>query len=423
MVILGDINTSHHLIDHCEGDSRDPQEFYDNPGRTFLSQLLLSPSKVRGKVGEDGNGVGEREKVETTCEGQGSETTQEIVGSGASTLVGESGVSDSPSIGQTEMNASTTDISQSSGITAIESRAFVDAFRMFHPTRKEAFTCWNTTIGARATNYGTRIDYIFPDVALTKKALVACDIMPNIEGSDHCPVKAEFHLDVVAAGKCAPSATKYWPEFAGGKQKTLNAFFQKRATSDFVAGSSAVGETRKRSMDADFNNEAKRKKVTAKEKPKPRTLLDFVSRKPSGGGGGGNRHEGARVGGDCSLKNSPSSEGGLSLAQTDSQKENATRITTANVAVDDIIPTDAVSSSTCATKKNSSSNEGSSDAWKKLLKGPDKAPLCKGHREPCVGNKVKKPGPNFGKKFYACARPTGLSSNKEARCNHFEWAK
>ena len=181
-----------------------------------------------------------------------------------------------------------------------------------------------------------------------------------------------------------------------------------------MTGSSANGETRKRPTDTEFDNDAKRKKITTKEKPKAKTLLDFVSRKPSGGGG--DRHEVARVGGDCLLKNSLGSEGG-------SQKENKTRLSTANVAVNDINSTDAGSSSTIATIKNSSNNEASSDAWKKLLKGPGKAPLCKGHREPCVGNKVKKPGPNFGKKFYACARPTGLSSNKEARCNHFEWAK
>lgn len=31
-------------------------------------------------------------------------------------------------------------------------------------------------------------------------------------------------------------------------------------------------------------------------------------------------------------------------------------------------------------------------------------PLCKGHREPCVARVVKKQGPNFGRRFYVCAR-------------------
>ena len=34
----------------------------------------------------------------------------------------------------------------------------------------------------------------------------------------------------------------------------------------------------------------------------------------------------------------------------------------------------------------------------------DSIPLCEGHREPCVARVVKKPGPNFGRRFYVCAR-------------------
>lgn len=31
-------------------------------------------------------------------------------------------------------------------------------------------------------------------------------------------------------------------------------------------------------------------------------------------------------------------------------------------------------------------------------------PLCKGHKEPCIARVVKKQGPNFGHRFYVCAR-------------------
>lgn len=34
----------------------------------------------------------------------------------------------------------------------------------------------------------------------------------------------------------------------------------------------------------------------------------------------------------------------------------------------------------------------------------DSIPLCEGHREACVARVVKKPGPNFGRRFYVCAR-------------------
>jgi len=31
-------------------------------------------------------------------------------------------------------------------------------------------------------------------------------------------------------------------------------------------------------------------------------------------------------------------------------------------------------------------------------------PICKGHKEPCIARVVKKQGPNFGRRFYVCAR-------------------
>ncbi|XP_004287812.1 PREDICTED: DNA-(apurinic or apyrimidinic site) lyase 2 isoform X1 [Fragaria vesca subsp. vesca] len=49
-------------------------------------------------------------------------------------------------------------------------------------------------------------------------------------------------------------------------------------------------------------------------------------------------------------------------------------------------------------------------------------PLCKGHKEPCVARVVKKQGPNFGRRFYVCARAEGPASNPEANCNYFKWA-
>ncbi|KAF5454565.1 hypothetical protein F2P56_024220 [Juglans regia] len=49
-------------------------------------------------------------------------------------------------------------------------------------------------------------------------------------------------------------------------------------------------------------------------------------------------------------------------------------------------------------------------------------PLCKGHSEPCVARVVKKQGPNFGRRFYVCARAEGPASNPEANCSYFKWA-
>ncbi|TRY70551.1 hypothetical protein TCAL_17426 [Tigriopus californicus] len=50
-------------------------------------------------------------------------------------------------------------------------------------------------MNCRSTNYGTRIDYILADRGLIPH-LGQCDIHPEIEGSDHCPVKCELNVNV-----------------------------------------------------------------------------------------------------------------------------------------------------------------------------------------------------------------------------------
>ena len=66
---------------------------------------------------------------------------------------------------------------------------FIDAFRHLHPDRKEAFTCWNTKLNCRSTNYGTRIDYVFVDRALSE-FLSECDIHPGVQFNRHLNFKA-----------------------------------------------------------------------------------------------------------------------------------------------------------------------------------------------------------------------------------------
>ena len=60
--------------------------------------------------------------------------------------------------------------------------------------------------------------------------------------------------------------------------------------------------------------------------------------------------------------------------------------------------------------------------WKSLLKGRQAAPLCKGHLEACVEHTVRKKGPNWNRRFWACARPAGHSKDPQAQCDFFLWA-
>lgn len=70
---------------------------------------------------------------------------------------------------------------------------FVDSFRHFHPEAKERYSWWSYRELARVNNRGWRIDYICVSRNLLPH-LTGADILDQIEGSDHCPVVAEFRF-------------------------------------------------------------------------------------------------------------------------------------------------------------------------------------------------------------------------------------
>lgn len=129
----------------------------------------------------------------------------------------------------------------------------VDLGRHFNPDRKSMFTHWETRINARETNYGTRIDFILSTPGLLPW-IKNCDIQPQIIGSDHCPVIADFHESIINEkgeteylwDKVNPPgrskdpnaippeppklAAKFYPEF-GAEQRLLSNFFKKPSAS------------------------------------------------------------------------------------------------------------------------------------------------------------------------------------------------
>lgn len=75
----------------------------------------------------------------------------------------------------------------------------VDCFRQQHPERRKAYTCWNQLSGARESNYGTRLDYILTN--LDPGVVHAADILPQVLGSDHCPVVVHIDHSVFQVSK------------------------------------------------------------------------------------------------------------------------------------------------------------------------------------------------------------------------------
>ncbi|XP_056396225.1 DNA-(apurinic or apyrimidinic site) endonuclease 2 isoform X2 [Hyla sarda] len=330
VIILGDVNTSHKPIDHC--DPTDLEVFEENPGRQWLNQFLADPVVSKAVVSDE----------------------------------------------------------QSGGL-------FLDSFRYFHPTQKNAFTCWCSASGARQTNYGTRIDYILANRKLVEAEFLDSIILPEVEGSDHCPVKALMKCYPLAADKCPSLCTKYLPEFAGRQQK-LSQFLVKKnkdleissadtkelSTSQCSSEGSEPSSARKRTIEKVGENNGKKGKPGSKGGQG--SLLGFF--KPV-------------------LAKSGVSEGQNNFHNPVSETKHVTAVTQ--------------DSAPALTSGTQNGNQQPSAFWKTLLKGPPPPPNCKGHGEPCVLRTVKKAGPNCGRQFYACARPMGHTSNPQARCNFFLW--
>jgi len=89
---------------------------------------------------------------------------------------------------------------KSAGYTQIEIDGFsnllaagmVDSFRHFHPDTV-AYSWWSYRANAREKNIGWRIDYVLTDSTLLNR-ISAAFILPEIRGSDHCPVGIDLTL-------------------------------------------------------------------------------------------------------------------------------------------------------------------------------------------------------------------------------------
>ena len=226
VVIVGDVNTSHKQIDHC-----DPYEV--RRGRT--SEIVVQWTHWTGNLFHlfIRHLFNTLQKFESQPGRQWLDHFLHVPGLDAPA---------SNEVQKKDKNDDDDDDDDSSEwkATAVQlpGAQFVDAFRQRHPDRKEAFTCWNTKLNCRANNYGTRIDYVFVDRTLAAESLSECEIHPDVEDSDHCPVSAELTLRLVPSEKSPQNCTKNFPEFSGRQQK-LSQFFAKRTP---VAGDGSAAQ-------------------------------------------------------------------------------------------------------------------------------------------------------------------------------------
>ena len=76
------------------------------------------------------------------------------------------------------------------GFSAVLASGFVDTYRALHPDTV-AYSWWSYRGGAKEANIGWRLDYVLVSERLFS-SVTAATIHPEVEGSDHCPVSAQF---------------------------------------------------------------------------------------------------------------------------------------------------------------------------------------------------------------------------------------
>ncbi len=77
--------------------------------------------------------------------------------------------------------------------TELLAAGFVDSFRYLYPDVTGAYSWWSYRFNARANNAGWRIDYFVVSRSLAGK-IQDSRILPEVEGSDHCPVELTIDL-------------------------------------------------------------------------------------------------------------------------------------------------------------------------------------------------------------------------------------
>ena len=76
-------------------------------------------------------------------------------------------------------------------MTDLLASGLTDSFRHLYPERRDAYSWWSYMSNARERNIGWRIDYFLVSRRLDEQIREAA-ILPEVMGSDHCPVVLEI---------------------------------------------------------------------------------------------------------------------------------------------------------------------------------------------------------------------------------------
>jgi AP endonuclease-2 len=247
----------------------------------------------------------------------------------------------------------------------------VDCCRIKHPERLAMYTCWNLKLGARAGNFGSRIDYILStrDFQCTNS-----DILPHLLGSDHCPVFADFNIASLnrnheRTGQSPKLSVSYIGRFRN--KRTIHSLF--------ISSSKEKGSM----ANVSSENGLKRPKTQTKMIKGPEEQTNGVKWKKKG----------------CSKQQKIYSFFEKPVPDLDIKAKEAPEIPQQDDSKPQKIqPVHLTDHNDCPVTL-----QNSADQWKHIFTPPP-PPRCKVHNEPCKMMTTKKNGINRGRSFWVCSR-------------------
>ncbi|KAI0060652.1 DNase I-like protein [Artomyces pyxidatus] len=351
----------------------------------------------------------------------------------------------------------------------------IDVVRKFWPERKGMYTCWNTKISARETNYGTRIDYILVTPGLLPW-IKHGDIQPSVKGSDHCPVYVDLHEQITSISgeqislrtamkmdgpsREAPRiAAKFWNEFQG-KQTLMSTFFGKRESAKTASDKghlsspqsplavafgtlAAIQSTTSKPMSPRHSTESHEANTARPSSEATAPDLKIASKAPGAPEPRKRQRSDNAPAGPSQPKKLKAGQSKLSsfFAKPSTSQPKDTEIIEVSdgetLATSTRSPTSTPPADThdqldadyrlavelSASQENALLSQSevvvaqskdpshSIHAWSTLF-APVPPPNCTVHGEPAREFRVNKPGPNKGKTFYVCSRPVGPGYDK-----------
>lgn len=310
-----------------------------------------------------------------------------------------------------------------------------DSCRDKHPNRPDMYTCWNVMMNYRPGNFGSRIDYVLASKGLKVED---ADILPHLEGSDHCPVYAEVREPDACQEKDNRATQGAANQTKQASSSAPNSFRPKlfhRTNKQFVQTTSVMSMFRAQTPPTKGITKPKApSKSTAKkqaaissffQKPDPEaavvsTCVSDVHTKPLGQSqspAASPNIESTYQGCDAGAHATREGE--------DTRPQMATRLDLPE-------PTEYLD-----IAERVEEAEKVASQWSKIMtKKP--APVC-AHNLPAVLRTTRKKGPNQGKHFWVCGQnhslqlvgdsykasadpdAKGSQDDTSARCNFFQW--